>query len=382
MYTEGITNNYPNAIVIDYFDLYFENGKKSFETRILDILKINLIDLTFVNFVSGDLTFDLNFLKKISESSFLMMNFYDGELFFEPIERYYAQCSDLVIIPSSLAFTYNYKLLGINAISTLSLFDTSLYKKLSLEKDINISFIGDITKKSRREFIDYLILNGYQVEVYGLGSTNGKISFDKMINIFNRSKINLNFSDSISHRTFKKNLNMDYSIVPKIAYYITQLKGRSIEVALCGSFTLSQDALGLKEIFSHDQIDTFKTKEELLEKVRHYLENNTLREEMAKNAYEAAIKKFDATIQFKKILSNIDLNDKQPKTIYTDEQFISNYMTYHMLYFFNFLFKLKFTAFFEELEIIKFHKIRFYSTLQHLQQQFKFQIINKIFRKN
>jgi len=380
-YTDGIVANYPNTIVIDYFNLYFDNGKEEFETSIFNTIQKNNIDIVFINFVSGDLTFDINFLHNISSKSFLMMNFYDSELFFEPIDRYYAQCADLVILPTSSYFTYNFKILNINTISTLSLFDISKYRNYNLKKDIPISFVGNITKKSRQEYIDYLELHGYKVESYGIGTKNGRLSFKAMINIFNRSKINLNFSDTLEHRSFDRKYNMDYSSIPKISKYIQQLKGRTIEVALCGGFVLTQNALGIDELFNNKQIDTFETKEELLKKVSYYLKNETLREEMAQNAYKTAINKFDVIKKFKEIFQNIDLKDKTYKTIYTDESFLSNYYTYHILYFFNFLFKLKLKYFYQEFKLINFKKLKLISVYYHFTQQFKFQIIMKIFKR-
>lgn len=380
IYTQGIIDNYKDTIVIDYYDLYFNKGKRKFEEEILNIIETNNINFTFINFVSGDLTLDLNFVHKISQNSFLMMNFFDSELFFEPVDRYYAQCADLVIIPSSSVFTYNYKLLNINVKSTLSLFDISMYRYQNLTKDIEISFVGDMTKKSRKDFVDYLTNNGYKVEVYGLGSKNGRVSFDKMVNIFNRSKINLNFSDTVDDRSFNINKNMDYSMIPNIYQYIQQLKGRTIEITLCKSFALTQNAFGIEELFTTKQIGIFNTKEELLEKVKYYLENEEERIKMENSAYEDAVIKFNSTKQFKNILDSINIKDRKIKTIYTDNSFLSNYYSYHTLYLFNFLFTLRFQEFYQEFKIIEFSKLRLLSSYSHFKQQFKFQIINKFFK--
>jgi hypothetical protein len=373
-YTKGIVNNYPESIVIDYLDLYFNNAKKDFEAKILEIIDKEKIDLIFINFVSADFTFEINFLHYLSQKCFMMMNFYDSELFFEPLDRYYAQCADLVLLPTSSVFIENYSLLGINAISTLSLFDIKMYKNLDIKKDIEVSFVGDLSKKSRRDFIEYIQKQGIQIEVFGKGSKNGSLSFDGMIDIFNRSKINLNFSDTSSQRTFNKDINTDYSIVPKIVEYMTQLKGRTIEVSLCGSFTLTQNAVGIEELFSLDEIDIFNTKEELVSKILFYLEEDEQREVMALKAYNKAIKKFDATSIFKKIFQNINLQERQSKTIFMDKDFLKNYTSYHALYLFNFLFKGKIKLFFKELQNIKFNQLKPYSVSQHFLQQLRYRI--------
>ena len=379
MPTRYITHT--ETIVIDYFDLYFQNGKKGFEEIILNHIVDNQIDLIFINFVSGDLTFDLEFLRLLSTKCFMLMNFYDSELFFEPIDRYYAQCADLVILPTSSDFTHNYTLLGINAISTMSLFDTGLYKKKELDKDIDISFVGDISKKSRKEFLDHLVASGYKVELFGHGTKNGGVSFDKMTEIFSRSKINLNFSDTVEERVFNKYTNTDYSLVPNIMKYMTQLKGRSIESALCGGFVLTQYATGIKELFDEDEIAVFKDKEELLEKVKYYLTHDAKREQMEEKAYKKALQRYDASTAFSRLLESLDMQNTDGKTIYTDKEFLLNYTSYHTLYLFNFLFKLRFHNFIEEWNIIRQNSIRFSTALRHLRQQFYYQIIRKITKR-
>ena len=371
-YTKGIQDNYPNTTVVDYFDLYFSQGNSSFEKSILKTIQDKKINLIFINFVSGDITFNLEFLQLLSSRCFIMMNFYDNELFFEPIDRYYAQCADLVLIPNTEIFTYSYKLLGINAKSVLSLYDISVYKNNNIPKDIDVSFVGDVSKKSRSNFINYLLENGINVEVYGRSSKRGSVSFEKMIEIFNRSKINLNFSETVSSRKFNHSTNTNYKIVPNIVKYMTQLKGRSIEISLCGSFVLTQSATGIEELFTTNEIDTFTSKEELLEKVKYYLENETLRENMAQKEAIKAKTKYDATKAFKKILNEIDIKNYYKKDIYKDKEFISNYMTYHTLYLFNFLFKLKISSFLEELKLIQFRKINISTAFAYACDQFKY----------
>lgn len=379
-YTQGITNNYPDSIVLDYFNLYFEKGKQGFEQTILEQMAQHHIDVVFINFVSGDLTFDIAFLERLCKQCFMMMNFYDTELFFEPIDRYYAQCADLVLLPTASYFTHSYSLLGIPAISTLSLFDSTLYQKRNIKKDIDISFVGDISKKSRRDFIEYLRFKGHHVEVFGHGTVHGNVSFKKMIEIFNRSKINLNFSDTVDERVFNTHSNTDYSIVPNIMRYMTQIKGRSIEIALCGGFVLSQKATGIEELFNEHEMALFKSKEELAEKIAFYLKEEHQRIDMSENAHKRALEDYDATKAFARLFSTLSLQ-KTPKIVYTDKAFLSHYATSHALYLFNFLFKLKFSYAWEELKLMLPFPIHFNTFFSHLKQQFYYQVIRKWMKK-
>jgi len=376
-YTRGITNNYPHALVLDYFDLYFEKGKQGFEATILEKIAQQSINVIFINFVSGDMTFELSFLEQLSQKCFMMMNFYDTELFFEPIDRYYAQCADIVLLPTASYFTYSYSLLGIPAISTLSLFDSALYEKKEVSKDIDISFVGDVSKKSRRDFVDYLRVQGYHVEVFGQGSPNGPVTFEKMVDIFNRSKINLNFSDTVEERTFNSNSNTNYALVPRIMQYMTQIKGRSIEVALCGGFVLSQYATGIEELFNADEMAVFKTKEALSEKVKYYLSHTKQREDMASKAHIKALTRYDSTKAFAHLFATLDVRQRNSKVIYTDKTFLSNYASHHALYFFNFLFKKKFASAMQELKIMLSQKLNFTTVINHCKQQFHYQMMRR-----
>jgi spore maturation protein CgeB len=381
-YTTGITHALPHTTVVDYFDLYFEKGKAAFEAGILEIVRTQKIDTVLINFVSGDLTFDLFFLERLAKECYMIMNFFDSELFFEPIDRYYAQCADLVLLPTASHFVYSYTLLNIPARSIFSLFDTHRYTPLSTTKEIDVSFVGDVSKLSRRRFLDALQKAGYKVEVFGYGSPNGCVSFDQMIAIFNRSKINLNFSDTIHERTFNFATNTNYRIVPKIMQYMTQIKGRSIEAALCKGFVLSQYATGLEELFSNEEIAWFESEKALIERVAYYLSHEEEREKMAQKAYEKALERYDARKAFEAIFASIDLSKRTTKTLYSDRAFEQNYATHHALYFFNFLFKGKWSLCMQELKLL-YHAscLDWITVISHLRQQFRYQIVQKYLRR-
>lgn len=374
-YARGVANNYPDALIVDYFDLYFSYGKKGFENYIHTLIIEKNIHIVLTLFVSGDLTLDIQFLKRLSERCRMGMFFFDSELFFEPVDRYYAQCADLVVLPNSSYFTYPYSLLGIPSLSVGSLFERTKYVNKKVPKDIDISFVGDITKGRRKEYLAALASHGYTVALYGAGTQNGRISFEEMIDVFNRTKINLNFSDSSHQRTFDYQSNTDYSMAPNIAMYHKQLKGRPTEIALCGGFTLTQSALGLDEFFTSEEIATFETEEELQNAISYYLNHPQQREAMEEKAYANAAERFDATRAMRIILPQLLQQEKKEKTVHLDQLFIRHFMTYHSLYVFNFFFKFKWNLMLEELRLITLSDLRLKSVWSHLRQQFKFQII-------
>jgi len=358
-YCNGIKANSSNYYFVDYIDLYLQVGKKKFEERIENLVIEKEINYIFFILLSCDLTFDIHFIEKLSKLSFIVMNFFDTEYYFESVDRYYAQLADLVLLPDYLS-KYRYELLNINAMCTFSLFSKNHYSGCDdSEKNIDVSFVGNFINKTRKKYIDYLIENEIKVKPYGAGTFNGYVNFNKMINIFSRSKINLNFTGTDSDVA---------SLCLNINNRIKQCKGRPIEVALCGGFVLSEYVPGIENMFEiGKEIDVFHTKKELLEKIKYYLANEKEREDIARRGHERALKDYDAETAFTKIFSMLYKYTKRDSNIYLDDDFIRNYATYRFFYIGRSLFDRKFKILFEEFCIfLKYRKINYLSAYEYL----------------
>lgn len=353
-YCNGIKANSDDYCFVDYMDSYIQAGKKMFEKRIEEMIIKKRINYIFFILGSSDLTFDIRFIERLSKSSVMVMNFFDTECFFDPVDKYYAQAADLVLLPDYLA-KFKYELLNINTICTFSLFSKNRYSACGdLEKNKDVTFVGNFINKNRKKYIDYLLENDIKIEPYGEGAKNGYVSFSRMVNIFGTSKINLNFTGTHNDSAlFGMNINNR----------IKQCKGRPIEVALCGGFVLSEYAPGIENMFEiGKEIDVFRTKEELLEKIKYYLVNEKAREDIAKRGRERALKDYDAETAFAKIFSNIDKYVKKDSSVYLDSDFIRNYATFRLLYIGLCLLNRKYKNMFEELCLfLKYRKINYHS---------------------
>lgn len=333
-FLKGISQT-KEIIFIDYFNEYALKGKKTFEKYIKEILKSEKIKEIFFMFVSGDVTLDLNFVCEISQNRTVYMVFWDLEQHFEIIDRYYAQCADLVFIHTNKEFEEIFQLINIKA-KRILLYDKNKYV-LNLKRDIDVSFIGDLNKGNRKEYIKYLKQNGINIEVYGSGSENGKVSFKRMVEILNRSKISLNFSDIFENKA--------YSFYKNINNRIKQTKGRVVEVCMSGAFLLTEPSTSLNTLLDINNIDIFNSKEELLEKIIYYLKNEKEREEKSKLAQNEVIKKYDSLVLSKY------LNEKPSKKyFYIDKEFKKIYGTFRWFYFLEFLSRFRFKEAFLELK--------------------------------
>jgi len=347
-YAEGIKTHSSENWIIDYKLKYISQGKKSFEKYILELIVDNNIETIFFILDSEDLTFDIEFIKMLEKHCFIVMNFFDTEYFFEGVDRHYAQFADLVLLPD-YNMRFMYELYDVNAICTFSLFAKDKYKNLSINRDIDVSFVGDINKSNRREYIEYLKDNNIHVEVYGKNSDKGIISFDKMIEIFNRTKINLNFTsyDFKAHQS--KAINQR----------IKQSKGRPIEIALCNGFCLSEEASGIKHMFKLDEeTDIFMSKEELVEKIKYYLKNSIDRKSIAKASFKRADENYTNIVGFKKVFDLIKDTKKSKKYYIKDTEFLNNYISFRYYYMTIAILNLNFKSFSDELLVLfKYKKL-------------------------
>lgn len=346
-YIRGIKSQCKVTKFVDYFDQIADLGVNGFEKEVTDILEKENINLIFFIFVSGDPTINPYFIQKISKNRFIAMVFWDTEQFFEQIDRYYAQLADLVILTANYEYIYKLNTLGVNAICPFSLFDSTKYK-LNTKKQqnsIDVSFVGEVTKGKRQEYIQYLLDNNIKVESYGVGTKNGKVSFEKVVDIFNNSKINLSFTGTYD--------NSVYSFCSNINNRIQQNKGKPIEISLCGGFVLTEHVPGIEKVFPDNSIDSFISKEEMLKKINFYLANDELRNTMQQRAHEYSIKNYDSIVAFKKIFSTINtITPKKEKNLILDNIFIKVHNTFHLFYAITFLLNSKSRFAFEEIKYI------------------------------
>jgi spore maturation protein CgeB len=126
----------------------------------------------------------------------------------------------------------------------------------------DVSFIGN-SYMDRKEYIYFLKNNGIRVECFGAGWNNKPVSEKKMLEIFKKSKVSLNFSKSRGNEK--------------------QIKARVFEIIGAGGLCLSEDAPNLTKFFKpNKQISLFRNKSELLKRINFFLQNPSIRNQIAK----------------------------------------------------------------------------------------------------
>ena len=336
---------------INYRELYDLHGPQIALKKIAHELKKNDSEIVF--FAQGyEYNFPIEFFSELRREYFMVLRVGDDEHYFDKHHRYYAQGFDLVWA-SSRPNKVRYELYGIDAISSPPSYDLRSLKRSPCEKVHDVCFVGNVKGKIGREkYLKYLVDNKINVEIFGEGTREGAVSRDEMNRIYASSKIGLSFTGlSIS-----SSLDKDITVNQRIK----QIKGRSHEIALTGTFVLSEYAPGIEDDFEiGNEIDVFYFEKELLSKVRYYLENDTVREEMALKAYNRVIHNCDEVKVSTEIMSIIDakieLKNKRISnsdfTIYKDPIFKRTFSSFHLFKMFEFLSRGKLRVAFDELMV-------------------------------
>lgn len=197
-------------------------------------------------------------------------------------------CSYLGII-DSLA-TYRFYRHIPNVLLMYSAMDPGTWYDRKIARDIDVSFVGsvDYTLEDRpdglgaiggwplrREYLDFLEENGVKVKVAGGQRGSGRLEPWQMCDIYNRSRISLNFCLQEDGRP--------------------QIKGRVFEVTSCGAMLMESAGTEVTEFFTPDkEMVVFDGKEDLLRQVRHYLKKDKERAAIAQAGLEKSTEMFNA----------------------------------------------------------------------------------------
>ena len=325
----------------DYSKIYLKYGKQYLESLILDTVLKNSIEVLIINLGSDGIIDPLWLikLKKLINIKIVIM-FPDSEHNFEEQDRYYAQCVDFSWLLGP-AMVSTFEVYGFNVLGEICL-NENIYKKpiQNSIQDIDVSFVGGVKRSNRMEYLNFLEDNNINVFTAGSGGGLGFVSDEKKNEIISRSKIHLNFSgvENTSKKIFQR---------------VRQNKARNIEVAMLGTFLLSENANCIDKVFEiGSEIDVFEDRFELLDKIKFYLNNQKIRKEMANKACQRAHQQYTSRSTVSKVLSALYKARPQALTTYFDKDFKKWFVSKRIYYLVKFLLKLKISAAYGELLII------------------------------
>ncbi len=283
-----------NVFIFDYYASFVSDGPFGMECSIRELVEKNNIQLLIVPNMYYELAPSfLNELRAIGCRS--LIEFFDDSMRFEDTNRFYLSSFDYYLAHDYIMTKTPYKAYGVDAKCFPVVPSHTFYKEIIQRRDKeqlkcanDVVFVG-ARIADRDIFINYLKDNAIDIAVYGRGWDAGMLSTEQMIVAFNSSKIGLNFVKAIG--------GSDRA----------QLKARLFEIIMGGGFVLSEHSDELADYFDIGrEIDTFRSPQELLDKIRFYLGNSSIRGEMATRAKEKVEKNYSFESIWRRYLADIE----------------------------------------------------------------------------
>ena len=255
--------------------------------------------------------------------------FADDHWRFPIYSRYWAPAFTMVSTTDSKAME-KYRALGINnVIKTQWAANLAVYKPQDAEKNhgqYQITFVG-ANYGNRSRYLEMLKAQGLPAEGYGNRWPAGRVSQEQMLEIFSFSKINLNFTETpymtardrlkILAKLFVKKGSGGYefnahriadNFKSAIGTQRRQIKGRNFEVPACGGLLMTGEADNIQEYYiPGKEIVVFKDEQDLAQKCKYYLENESERKAVAKAGHERTLKEHTYEKRFLEIFKALDL---------------------------------------------------------------------------
>ncbi|MFH1308705.1 MAG: glycosyltransferase [Patescibacteria group bacterium] len=317
--------NHKNQVTYFPFDeIMIKYGKNEMNKMLLKVAQKENPDLCFF-FLFEDQIKKETIREITSKNKMITFNWFaDDQWRFKKFSKYWAPLFNWVSTTDESAIKKYQNISYKNVIKTQWACNHFLYEPNNDKKKYDITFVGQV-HGNREKIIKKIRKRNVDVECWGNGWNNGRVSQEKMIEIFCRSKINLNFADSSVATNWKtiarlfasKKNNKIKLYKPKEWVYNLnsifsgrkkQIKGRNFEIPGGGSFLLTSQVGNLNDYYDiGKEIVTFKNVDELVYKANYFLKNEKEREKIAQAGYKRTLKDHTYEKRFIDIFKTIGL---------------------------------------------------------------------------
>jgi hypothetical protein len=296
-YASFFASIFGRFVAFDYRDAYLRHGRQALEPSIAKAVEDAKSELVvYTQFPSTYAYVRPGFLLALRRRSRVIGLGFDDEIYFEQAKHFYVHCD--AVITTDVQGAERLRSLGI-AVHLAQLQQPHVAAAITgMQEDIPVSFVGEMSKPGRRRYVQALEAAGVPVQDYGYGSRNGPLSDAEVIDVFRRSKINLNFTGTnppswiLRHYPERSGTG--------------QMKGRPFEIAALGRFCLCEWAPCVEYWFRPgEEIGVFRDATELAATTKRYLEDSALRQRIAAAAHERYRSQYAPEMQFKRIFSEI-----------------------------------------------------------------------------
>jgi spore maturation protein CgeB len=260
-----------------------KEGKGEMNRRLLAAAEEAKPDLSF--FVIFEDEIDPETIRGVSRAGGPTINWFtDDHWRFDRFSRHFAPAFDWSVttdrdsLPKYEAIGYD------NVILSQWACNRYAYDRTADELSYDVTFVGQ-SYGDRPATVERLRAEGFDVRCWGFGWPEGRIEHDEMVRVFGGSRINLNLSAAFSPRGIRARIG---NVIRRERQEPrrSQIKGRTFEVPGSGGFLLTDRVPHLEDFLtSGKEIGTFEDTDDLVAKVRWWLEHEDERAAVAEAGY-------------------------------------------------------------------------------------------------
>lgn len=299
-------------------------GRSEMNRALIDRVKEKQPDLVVTVLFEDE--FDFETIDQLTAMTTTVNWFTDDHWRFEAFSRHWAQHFTMVVTTDEYALE-RYRAAGVQNVY-LSQWgcNTDLFRPLPVERDVQVSFVGR-AHGDRRRLFETVEQAGLSIEKWGSGWPHGRLSTEKMVEMFCRTKVNLNLSNSSTPEGFGGRLaalarRRGASLPSRKAIRLnvielrdkrrTQLKARVFEVPGCGGFLLTSQTDDLEQfLVPGREVETFDNGDELIEKSLYYLSHDEERERIAAAGLERVRREHSYQRRFEDVFSELGVSGRE-----------------------------------------------------------------------
>ena len=274
------------VVLFDFDRLMRERGREGMNRELAETVRRERPDVSLIVLFKDE--FLPETLEEIRRVSRTVAYFFDDD-WRRAYFAHWAPRFDFVTTPRRWTFE-RYQAAGLrNVLYSPFAFNAREYRRVDVPPRYDVSFVGG-NHPWRGFVINRLRKAGIDVAVYGPYWPSGMLDQQAMVETFSASKINLNLSNSVqwdaryllsSWRALRTTLRS-----PKDR---EQIKARHFEIPGAGGFQLSYYCEDLERHFViGEEVAVYTGVDDLVDKIRFYLEHGDVRERVARAGYERA----------------------------------------------------------------------------------------------
>lgn len=296
-----------HVVQFDFLARERSSGREAMNVELLDAAREQDFDLAFF-FLHEDQVAPRT-IEQLGATTPTLNWFADDHWRYQGFSRRYASVLTWSVTTDHAAVA-KYRGDGIeNVILSQWAFNRYAYDRTATSLDFDVTFIGQ-PHGNRREVVEAVRAAGFDVRCWGNGWEAGRIGHDEMVRIFGASRINLNLSNSSTPQptlrmragALVRGRRIDTSPRP------SQIKGRTFEVPGCGGFLLTERVPHIEDHFELGrEMDTFASTEEMIERIRYWLDRPDERSAVAEAGYRRVRAEHTYDDRFAEIFAKVGL---------------------------------------------------------------------------